>query len=101
MLASKLSFRAPSLLRYEVRAFMTALTDHAVTFAPVVPPIISDMVNKPVVAEFDLSRLKLQAIMSAAAPLAPELLRAFEVKFPGVHVQEVLVKTTSSLMSHD
>ena len=39
--------------------------------------------------EFDLSKLKLRAIMTAAAPLAPELLSAFENKFPGVEVQEV------------
>lgn len=60
-----------------------------VTFAPIVPPIILQLVKNPVVEEFDLTKLKLRAIMSAAAPLAPELLTAFENKFPGVQVQEV------------
>ena len=76
--------------RYDLRTFLRALISQEVTFAPVVPPIISDLVKKPIVNEFDLSKLKLQAIMSAAAPLAPELLRAFETKFPNVHVQEVM-----------
>ncbi|KAM6562566.1 hypothetical protein CsatB_022564 [Cannabis sativa] len=75
--------------RYDLRTFVKALVSHEVTFAPVVPPIISDLVKKPMVDEFDLTNLKLQAVMSAAAPLAPELLRAFETKFPKVHVQEV------------
>lgn len=75
--------------RYELRTFLDALITEEVTFAPIVPPIISDLVKKPAVDEFDLSRLKLQAVMSAAAPLAPELLNAFQTKFPGVLVEEV------------
>lgn len=79
--------------RYELRTFLDALITEEVTFAPIVPPIISDLVKKPVVDEFDLSRLKLQAVMSAAAPLAPELLNAFQTKFPGVLVEEVIEET--------
>lgn len=79
--------------RFELRTFLNALITQEVTFAPIVPPIILQLVKNPVVEEFDLSRLKLQAIMSAAAPLAPELLTAFENKFPGVQVQEVTCST--------
>jgi 4-coumarate--CoA ligase len=75
--------------RFELRTFLNALITQEVTFAPIVPPIILQLVKNPVVEEFDLSKLKLHAIMSAAAPLAPELLTAFENKFPGVQVQEV------------
>lgn len=75
--------------RYDLRTFLSALITHEVTFAPIVPPIILNLVKNPIVEEFDLSKLKLMAVMTAAAPLAPEILSAFETKFPGVLVQEV------------
>lgn len=75
--------------RFQVRDFMEALIEHEVNFAPIVPPIMLAMVKSPLVGEFDLARLKLRAVMTAAAPLAPELLSEFEAKFPGVQVQEV------------
>ncbi|KAJ6702223.1 4-COUMARATE--COA LIGASE-LIKE 1 [Salix koriyanagi] len=74
--------------RFELRTFLNALITQEVNFAPIVPPIILALVKNPIVEEFDLSKLKLKAIMTAAAPLAPELLTAFENKFPGVQVQE-------------
>ncbi|KAA0034187.1 4-coumarate--CoA ligase-like 1 [Cucumis melo var. makuwa] len=74
--------------RFDLRTFINALITHEITFAPIVPPIILALVKNPIVEEFDLSSLKLQAIMTAAAPLAPELQTAFERKFPGVDVQE-------------
>jgi 4-coumarate--CoA ligase len=46
------------------------------------------LVKNPIVEEFDL---KLKAIMTAGAPLAPELLAAFGNKFPGVQVQEASI----------
>ncbi|KAF3431033.1 hypothetical protein FNV43_RR25763 [Rhamnella rubrinervis] len=85
--------------RYDLRTFLNALITEEVTFAPIVPPIISDLVKKPMVQEFDLSRLKLQAVMSAAAPLAPELLNAFETKFPGVLVEEAYGLTEHSCIT--
>jgi 4-coumarate--CoA ligase len=77
--------------RFELRTFLNALITQEVSFAPIVPPIILALVKNPIVEEFDLSKLKLKAIMTAAAPLAPELLTAFENKFPGVQVQEVSI----------
>lgn len=75
--------------RFELRTFLNALITHEVNYAPIVPPIILVLVKNPIVDEFDLTKLKLQAILTAAAPLAPEVLTAFENKFPGVLVQEV------------
>ncbi|GMY26542.1 4-coumarate--CoA ligase-like 1 [Fagus crenata] len=85
--------------RFELRTFLNALITQEVTFAPIVPPIILQLVKNPIVGEFDLSKLKLQAIMSAAAPLAPELLTAFENKFPGVLVQEAYGLTEHSCIT--
>ena len=75
--------------RFDLRTFLNALLKQEVTFAPIVPPIILALVKNPIVEEFDLSKLKLRAIMTAAATLTPEILAAFENKFPGVQVQEV------------
>ncbi|KAF1894755.1 hypothetical protein Lal_00021048 [Lupinus albus] len=85
--------------RFELKTFLNALITHEVTFAPIVPPIILSLVKNPVVDEFDLRKLKLQAVMTAAAPLAPELLTAFEHKFPGVLVQEAYGLTEHSCIT--
>ncbi|CAN6855969.1 unnamed protein product [Brassica oleracea] len=73
-----------AMSRYDLRLFLNALITHEVLFAPIVPPIILNLVKNPIVDEFDLSKLKLRSVMTAAAPLAPELLTAFEAKFPNV-----------------
>ncbi|OAY32340.1 4-coumarate--CoA ligase-like 1 [Manihot esculenta] len=85
--------------RFELRTFLNALMTQEVTYAPIVPPIILALVKNPIVDEFDLSELKLRAIMTAAAPLAPELLRAFENKFPGVQVHEAYGLTEHSCIT--
>ncbi|KAK4842243.1 hypothetical protein QYF36_018303 [Acer negundo] len=85
--------------RFELRTFLNALIKQEVTFAPIVPPIILALVKNPIVDEFDLSKLKLRAVMTAAAPLAPELLAAFEKKFPDVQVQEAYGLTEHSCIT--
>lgn len=87
------------LPRYELRAFLGALIKHEVNFAPIVPPIILGLVKNPIVDEFDLSKLKLRSVMTAAAPLAPELLSEFEKKFPGIQVQEAYGMTEHSCIT--
>lgn len=90
-----------AMSRYDLRIFLNALIAHEVSFAPIVPPIILNLVKNPIVDEFDLSKLKLQSVMTAAAPLAPELLTAFEAKFPNVQVQEVRLYKTKTCMFND
>ncbi|XP_077222729.1 acyl-CoA synthetase 5 [Tasmannia lanceolata] len=85
--------------RFELRTFLSAMIVHEVNFAPIVPPIILALVKNPIVDEFDLGKLKLKAIMTAAAPLAPELQTAFEQKFPGVQVQEAYGLTEHSCIT--
>ncbi|CAA0823364.1 4-coumarate--CoA ligase-like 1 [Striga hermonthica] len=85
--------------RYELRLFMNAMIGHQVTFAPIVPPIILALVKNPIVDEFDLTKLNLKSIMTAAAPLAPEILYEFEKKFPGVEVQEAYGMTEHSCIT--
>lgn len=85
--------------RYELRAVLDALITHEVTFAPIVPPIILGLVKHPIVNEFDLSKFKLRSVMTAAAPLASELLKEFTRKFPNVQVQEAYGMTEHSCIA--
>ncbi|KAK4490737.1 hypothetical protein RD792_001440 [Penstemon davidsonii] len=85
--------------RYDLRAFISSLITHQITFAPIVPPIILGLVKNPIVDEFELSKLKLRSIMTAAAPLAPEILNEFQKKFPGVEVQEAYGMTEHSCIT--
>ncbi|CAN4082672.1 unnamed protein product [Withania somnifera] len=88
--------------RYELRAFLNALITHEVTFAPVVPPIILALVKNPTVDEFDIEKPKLRSIMTAAAPLVPEILNEFKKNFPDVQVQEAYGMTERGciILSH-
>ncbi|CAN8245290.1 unnamed protein product [Cochlearia groenlandica] len=88
-----------AMTRYDLRIFLNAMIAHEVSFAPIVPPIILNLVKNPIVDEFDLSKLKLRSVMTAAAPLAPELLTAFEAKFPNVQVQEAYGLTEHSCIT--
>lgn len=76
--------------RYEIRRFLEILIKYEVTFAPLVPPIILQLVKNSIVDEFDLGKLKLESIMCAAAPLSSELQKAFETKFPTVIILQVI-----------
>ncbi|KAI5077629.1 hypothetical protein GOP47_0007953 [Adiantum capillus-veneris] len=87
------------LAKFELRLFLDALIKHEVRFAPIVPPIILALVKSPVVDEYDLSKLKLLGVMSAAAPLAPDLQEGFEEKFPGVVIQEAYGLTEHSCIT--
>jgi acyl-CoA synthetase (AMP-forming)/AMP-acid ligase II len=62
------------LPRFELGAFLRAMQDHGVTRAEVVPPIVLGLATADVVADYDLSTLRL--VTSAAAPLGGDLARA-------------------------
>ncbi|XBI91865.1 hypothetical protein VPH35_029091 [Triticum aestivum] len=85
--------------RFDLRTFLGALVAHRVMFAPVVPPVMLAMVKNPIADEFDLSGLALKSVMTAAAPLAPDLLAAFQRKFPGVQVEEAYGLTEHSCIT--
>ncbi|VAH31384.1 unnamed protein product [Triticum turgidum subsp. durum] len=85
--------------RFDLRTFLGALVAHRVMFAPLVPPVMLAMVKNPIADEFDLSGLALKSVMTAAAPLAPDLLAAFQRKFPGVQVEEAYGLTEHSCIT--
>ncbi|MDH3731861.1 MAG: AMP-binding protein, partial [Acidimicrobiia bacterium] len=60
--------------RFDMEQFLGLMQDHEVTNAYLVPPIILGLAKLPVVEDYDLSALQL--IMSGAAPLGADLLKA-------------------------
>ncbi|KAL8224522.1 hypothetical protein R6Q57_019997 [Mikania cordata] len=83
--------------RYDLPAVLKALIDHEVTFAPIVPPIVLGLVKHPI--DEDLAKLKLRSVMTAAAPLAPEIYEEFHRKFPQIEVQEAYGMTEHSCIT--
>lgn len=62
-----------TLPRFDFEQFLKTMQDHKVTVAHIVPPIALGLVKNPLVANFDLSSLRM--IFSGAAPLGAELSR--------------------------
>jgi acyl-CoA synthetase (AMP-forming)/AMP-acid ligase II len=62
------------LPRFELDAFLTAVQNHTVTRAEVVPPIVLALATSSRVDDFDLSSLRV--VTAAAAPLDGDLARA-------------------------
>ena len=62
------------LPRFELDAFLTAVQDHAVTRAELVPPIVLALAASDRVDDFDLSSLHM--VTAGAAPLDADLARA-------------------------
>ncbi|KAK9063537.1 hypothetical protein SSX86_017407 [Deinandra increscens subsp. villosa] len=83
--------------RYDLSSVLKALIEHEVHFAPIVPPILLGMVKHPI-AE-DLAKLQLRSVMTAAAPLAPEIYEEFRRKFPQIQVQEAYGMTEHSCIT--
>nr|AVX48616.1 acyl-CoA synthetase 5 [Tagetes erecta] len=83
--------------RYDLSTVLKALIEHEVTFAPIVPPILLGLVKHPILE--DIAKLKLRSVMTAAAPLAPEIYEEFRRKFPEVDVQEAYGMTEHSCIT--
>ncbi|KWX02584.1 4-coumarate--CoA ligase family protein [Carbonactinospora thermoautotrophica] len=62
------------LPRFELEQFLDVLAEHRITRAYVAPPIVLALAKHPIVSSYDLSSLRL--VLSAAAPLDPDLAEA-------------------------
>jgi acyl-CoA synthetase (AMP-forming)/AMP-acid ligase II len=67
-----------TLARFEVEAFLRMLQDHAVTVAPVTPPLLAALASHPLVDRLDLSSLR--RLICSAAPCPPGLPEAVEAR---------------------
>jgi acyl-CoA synthetase (AMP-forming)/AMP-acid ligase II len=63
---------------FDFEAFLRMLQDHAVTFAPVTPPMLRALAAHPLVDRFDLSGLR--QLVCSAAPCPPDLLDAVSAR---------------------
>jgi len=59
--------RTVTMAKFDAPKFLTLVSKHQVSIAHLVPPIVLFLAKHPVVAKFDLSKLK--EIFSGAAPL--------------------------------
>ncbi|NWF67713.1 MAG: 4-coumarate--CoA ligase family protein [Chloroflexi bacterium] len=82
-----------SLPRFELEMFLSVLQEYKVTRACLVPPIILALAKHPVVANYDLSHLKL--IFSGAAPLSADLQQAVQQRLNITTVQGYGLTETS------
>lgn len=64
--------------RFHFDTFCRTVQDQRITYAYVVPPVILELVSNPRVSEYDLRSLRM--MLSAAAPLATELIHALREK---------------------
>lgn len=83
--------------RFELEALLSTLRDARITLAPLVPPIVLQLVKHPSLAPGTLPALR--TIMSGAAPLSAELTTACEARL-GVRVIQGYGMTESSPATH-
>lgn len=83
--------------RFDLEGLLATLRDRRVTVAPLVPPIVLQLVKHPTLARGALPALR--TIMSGAAPLSAELTSACEERL-GVRVIQGYGMTESSPATH-
>ncbi|KAJ0080042.1 hypothetical protein Patl1_23847 [Pistacia atlantica] len=66
--------------KFEIRALLELIQKHKVSVAAVVPPLVLALAKNPMVAEFDLSSIRV--VLSGAAPLGKELEGALRSRVP-------------------
>jgi acyl-CoA synthetase (AMP-forming)/AMP-acid ligase II len=85
------------LPRFDLEQFLGAMSDHRVTYAYLVPPIMVALAKHPLVAQYDLSSL--EGILSGAAPLGAEVAEAVERRL-GCTVAQGYGLTEASPVTH-
>jgi acyl-CoA synthetase (AMP-forming)/AMP-acid ligase II len=83
--------------RFDMEQFLTILQKYSITYAFLVPPIILGLAKHPLVAQFDLS--KLRTVVSGAAPLGGELEIAVQGRL-NVTVMQGYGMTEASPVTH-
>ncbi|KAI8142249.1 hypothetical protein BJV82DRAFT_616104 [Fennellomyces sp. T-0311] len=80
--------------RFHLERVCQLIQNKKINFAYLVPPILLQICKEPVAQKYDLSSLRW--IMSAAAPLGPELLQSLKIRLPTTSVKQAygLTETT-------
>ncbi|KAM7272964.1 hypothetical protein ACFE04_027628 [Oxalis oulophora] len=67
--------------KFEIGAFLEHIQKHKVSVVAVVPPLVLALAKNPMVANYDLSSIRV--VLSGAAPLGKELEEALHNRIPG------------------
>ena len=86
-----------SMPRFDLAEFLGLVQKHKITILPLVPPIVLGLVKHPMVAQFDLSSVRL--VFSGAAPLGEEMARELSRKL-GCPVVQGYGMTEASPVTH-
>ena len=86
-----------SMPRFDLAEFLGLVQKHKITILPLVPPIVLGLVKHPMVAQFDLSSVRL--VFSGAAPLGEEMARELSRKL-GCPVTQGYGMTEASPVTH-
>ena len=83
--------------RFDLEQFLNLIQKHRVTLSHIVPPIVLQLAQNPIIDNYDLSSLKM--IFSGAAPLGEELSRAC-MKRVGCSIRQGYGMTETSPVTH-
>jgi len=83
--------------RFDLEQFLKLIHKYQVTLSHIVPPIVLQLVRNPIVADYDLSSLKM--IFSGAAPLGAELSRECTERV-GCRIRQGYGMTETSPVTH-
>jgi acyl-CoA synthetase (AMP-forming)/AMP-acid ligase II len=72
--------------KFELVDFLKLAQDHKATYLHIVPPIVLALAKHPIVAQYDLSSVRI--IMSAAAPLSADLEHEILARFPKLKIKQ-------------
>lgn len=82
---------------FDLPTFCALIQEHKITYTYVAPPVVLHLAKSPVVAEYDLSSLRM--ITSGAAPLTKELIYAVHKRL-GTEVKQAYGLSETSPVTH-
>jgi len=80
--------------KFDLPEFLKLIQQHKITILPIVPPIVLALAKHPIVANFDISSVKL--ILSGAAPLGKAIESEVNARFPSIKVKQAYGMTEAS-----
>ncbi|PWA00697.1 hypothetical protein BB558_003248 [Smittium angustum] len=80
--------------KFEMKSFLQIVQKQKITVAHLVPPILINLVNDPIVDEYDITSIKYTT--TAAAPIGKELMQKLSKKFSFMTIVKIYGLTESS-----
>lgn len=72
--------------RFDLETYCRTIDNKKITYGYVVPPIVLALAKQPQALKYNLSSLRF--VVSGAAPLGIELLKALKARFPGIEARQ-------------